>query len=161
MALDPEYIARIIGWRGSIDVAGLALTLGDVCKPRGEGLLGVDERRLPECNPVEPRVEGARAYYRLGPGHYLVRYSEVVEVPPGFLALAIPRSSLLRMGVVLYTAVWDPGYRGRGVGLMHVLNEDGVVLERGVQVAQLVYISLAGRGAVYRGVYQGEGLQHS
>ncbi len=161
VALDPEYIARLIGWSGGVDVAGLTLTLDEVCVPLGEAMLARGERRLPECKRVEPVEKAGRLYYRLSPGPYIIRYSETVEVPLGFLALALPRSSLLRMGAVLYTAVWDPGYRGRGVGLLNVLNPEGVVLEKGVQVAQLVFITLAGRGRAYSGVYQGEGLQHS
>ena len=159
MALDPSIIARIVEWKGGVDVSGLALTLDEVCVPRGAGMLARGERRLPDCEGVEPlKGEDGRLYYELQPGAYIVRYGEVVEVPPGFIALAIPRSSLLRMGAVLYTAVWDPGYRGRGVGLLTVFNEEGVRLEKGVQVAQLVFIALVGSTRIYRGAYQLEGL---
>ena len=161
MALDPVYIARMTGWKGGVDVSGLALTLGSVCSPVEEGLLGIDDRRIPQCEELQPVERNGRLYYELPPGAYIIRYNEVVEVPLGFIALALPRSSLLRMGATLYTAVWDPGYKGRGVGLLSVFNPKGVILEKGVQVAQLVFIMLGGSGRGYSGVYQGEGLQQS
>ncbi len=156
MALSPELLARLLGASGSaLDTSGLKLTLGDVYEYASPGFLGAAERRLPEYRRVEPTGR----VYRLKPGAYLVRYSEAVRVPIGFIALAYPRSSLLRMGVILYTAVWDPGYEGRGVTLLVVHNPHGVELEKGAHIAQLVYIPVIGPSREYRGVYRGEGLR--
>ena len=156
MILSPTLLARLLGLRGEeLDTSGRRLTLGEVYVLRGVGHLGRAERRLPDYQPVEPDEDGV---YRLAPGAYLVRYSEVVEVPPGFVALAYPRSTLLRMGATLYTAVWDPGYRGRGVTLLVVHNPDGFVVEKGAHIAQLLYFPVIGVSGIYEGVYQGEGL---
>lgn len=95
--------------------------------------------------------------FSLPPGAYIVRYREYVKIPDDCIALAIPRSSLLRMGATLYTAVWDPGYKGRGYGLLAVFNNRGIVLEKGAQIAQLVYIKMTGRTSfTYRGTFYGE-----
>ena len=49
----------------------------------------------------------------LAPGVYLITYNEVVHLPTNVMALARPRSSLVRCGVDVGTAVWDAGYSGR------------------------------------------------
>ena len=59
------------------------------------------------------------------PGCYLVTYSEVVNLLKNIMALATPRSSLLRCGVSIHSAVWDAGYSGRSQSLMVVYNPQG------------------------------------
>ena len=71
--------------------------------------------------------------------------------------LCFPRSSLLRMGLTVPTAVWDAGYGGRGEGLLIVTNPHGVRLQRGARIAQLVVFRLTQPASqAYQGRYQGE-----
>ncbi len=68
--------------------------------------------------------------------------------------LVFPRSSLLRMGVHLPTAVWDAGYRGRGESLLLVVNPAGLRVQRGSRIAQLVLFRLTEQTRGYQGRYQ-------
>ncbi len=153
--LRAEDVIKLFGVSESdIDCAGLRLRLAEVFKLGGSGGLGVGVKELPKYVPIEP-VNG---WFRLGPGPYLIRYAEYVRIPNGYVGLAIQRSTLVRMGATLYTAVWDPGYEGRGAGLLVVHNPYGVRIEVGAQVAQLVLIRMSGETKyVYRGTYLGEG----
>ncbi len=157
MAL-PGWLAAL-GLGGGVEEAqvqpgGVDLRVGEVHVFRGPGFIGVEGRRVAPSEPLEPR--GGR--WVLGPGVYKVVFLDAVHVPEGVVGFCFPRSSLLRSGVLMGCAVWDPGYRGRGEALLAVLNPGGFVLERGARVAQLVYVSLRGFGGGYRGVYQGEKL---
>jgi len=151
----PEDLAVLLGVEPSrLDCAGMRLTLAEVCLIDGSGFLGRSVKGLPNYVEVSP-VNGV---YELGPGPYLVRYGEYVRIPNGYVGLAIRRSTLLRMGATLYTAVWDPGYEGRGAGLLVVHNPRGIRVERGAQIAQLVLIKMSRETKyVYRGTYLGEG----
>jgi dUTP pyrophosphatase len=61
------------------------------------------------------------------------------------------------MGVHVPTAVWDAGYAGRGEGLLEVTNPDGVRLQRGARVVQLVLFRLTEVArSGYSGAYQHE-----
>jgi dUTP pyrophosphatase len=75
-------------------------------------------------------------------GPYHIVYSEQVNLPADIMALAYPRSSLLRCGVSVHTAVWDPGYSGRAEALLIVHNPHGFRLRRNARVAQLVFTLL-------------------
>jgi dUTP pyrophosphatase len=87
-----------------------------------------------------------------------VRYAERVAVPVDCGGLCFPRSSLIRMGVHVPTAVWDAGYAGRGQGLLIVTNPHGVRLQRGARIVQLVLFRLSEAvKAGYAGRYQHEG----
>ena len=149
--LRPEDVMALFGvGSSSVDCAGLKLTLAEVFRISGHGRLGVDVRELPRYEVVNAED----GWFYLEPGPYLAKYSEYVRIPNGYIGLAIQRSSLLRMGVSLYTAVWDPGYEGRGSGLLVVHNPKGVWLEKGVQIAQLVMIKMTGKTSMlYRGAY--------
>ena len=46
------------------------------------------------------------------------------------MALARPRSSLLRSGVAIHTAVWDAGYSGRSQALLTVHHPAGFRIRR-------------------------------
>ncbi|RLG77208.1 MAG: deoxyuridine 5'-triphosphate nucleotidohydrolase [Thermoprotei archaeon] len=155
-AWSPEKIAEVLGiGEELLDCAGVKLHLDKLFKFRSPGFLGAQQRELPHVEEVE-HVDGV---YRLGPGVYRIRYREVIKVPPNAMALAFPRSSLLRMGVTIYTAVWDPGYEGRGEGMLTVFNPFGIELEAGCQVAQLIFIELdRPTKRVYRGAYFRENM---
>ncbi|MBI3743598.1 MAG: deoxyuridine 5'-triphosphate nucleotidohydrolase, partial [Chloroflexi bacterium] len=72
-------------------------------------------------------------------------------------ALGRTRSSLLRCGAALHTAVWDAGYSGRSESLMVVYNPAGFTLEHNARIMQLVFFALAQEvHEGYRGVYKGE-----
>ncbi|MCX9014076.1 MAG: deoxyuridine 5'-triphosphate nucleotidohydrolase, partial [Candidatus Methanoperedens sp.] len=70
-----------------------------------------------------------------------------------------PRSSLLRCGVTIETAVWDAGYSGRSESLLVVFNEDGFRVKKDARVLQLLFYRLGERVSEgYSGVYQNENL---
>ncbi len=153
--LAPEDLYRLLGVPPEkIDCAGLRLTLAQVYRLGSRGLITRDHVEIPQYIEISPRDN----MFRLEPGAYLVRYNEYIRVPENTIALAIQRSSLLRIGATLYTAVWDPGYEGRGAGLLVVHNRYGIELEKGTQIAQLVYIKMTRKtNRIYRGRYYGEG----
>ena len=73
------------------------------------------------------------------------------------MALARPRSSLLRSGVSIHNAVWDAGYSGQSQALMVVYNEHGFKLSKNSRILQLVFMELgSATTAPYEGNYQGE-----
>lgn len=157
MALPGWLVALGLGGAGEEQVqpGGVDLRVAEVHVFRGAGFLGIVDRRVAPSESLEPRG----GVWELAPGVYKVVFMDAVYVPEGAAGVCFPRSSLLRSGVLMGCAVWDPGYRGRGEALLAVLNPRGFVLERGARVAQLVYVSLRGFGGAYRGVYQGERLQ--
>lgn len=90
---------------------------------------------------------------------YRLTYNEIISVPGNAAGLVFPRSSLMRNGCHLVTAVWDPGYEGRGQGLLQVLNPEGVVLDKDARVGQLIFLRLEEEVTDgYEGEYQGENL---
>lgn len=136
---------------------GVDLTLDAVFTIESPGRIGREGKELGDRRPVEPTVaEGAGERYRLTPGGYVVRYGETVHIPDGHVGFIYPRSSLLRNGAMVNTAVWDAGYRGRGEGLVQVHHP--IVLERSARIAQLV-LARADHEGTYDGDYQGENLE--
>ncbi len=92
------------------------------------------------------------------PGAYIITYNEIVNLPTDVMALARPRSSLLRCGVTVDTAVWDAGYSGRSQSLMVVYHPRGFRLQRNARVVQLVFFRLTGATDGYQGTYQKENM---
>ncbi|MCE4603352.1 MAG: deoxyuridine 5'-triphosphate nucleotidohydrolase [Aeropyrum sp.] len=139
----------------SIQPAGIDLTLSEVERLSGAGLLNRFSKKLPPAQKIDPENN----VYQLPPGVYRIRFSEIVRIPIGYVGFCYPRSSLLRMGVHLGCAVWDPGYVGRGQALLAVLNPHGWSVERYARVAQLVLARIEGPArSSYRGSYQLEGV---
>jgi dUTP pyrophosphatase len=141
-----------------VQAAGIELTLNIIRKFQGNGSLGFgnDKRHLPRTDVVQFDSNGS---VWLEQGTYLVDLNETVAIPADKVAFAIPRSSLLRMGVTLGTALWDPGYKGKGQVLLVVHNEYGVTLYKYTRMLQLVYMDLNKESAeLYNGQYQHAGL---
>jgi dUTP pyrophosphatase len=141
---------------GAAQPNGVDLSLDAVWRIGGRGVLGRSntDRELPAR---EPLAFGADDWLELPRGAYGIRYAEWVALPNDCVGLCFPRSSLLRMGVHVPTAVWDAGYAGRGEGLLEVSNAQGVRLQRGARIVQLVVFRLSEAArAGYAGSYQHE-----
>ncbi len=139
-------------------MCGIEMTLQRVERFRSTGTMAYDnkERRLPETEVLQADESG---WITLEPGPYLITFNEIVNVPKDAAALARPRSSLLRMGATLETALWDPGYRGRSQSLLVIYNPHGLRLKRNARLMQLVFFKLGGEAEkVYAGKYQGENI---
>lgn len=136
-----------------VQPAGVDLTLEKVEVLVEEGEISIEPRISNGLN-VLPN----RGFYGLPQGSYRVTYHEIVNIPVGYLGLLLPRSSLLRNGATIYTAVWDPGYSGRGMGLMVVFNRQGIRIAEEARVAQLILVSVEDSAELYRGRFMFENI---
>lgn len=155
---DPPLIEGYVNLEDQLQPNGFDLSVREVARFSSAGQIGAsnNSRVLSDTLPLPFDDEG---WLPLEPGPYLVTFNEVVNLPADMMALGRPRSSLLRSGVSLHTAVWDAGYSGRSQSLLTVHNAVGVRLQRDARLAQLVFFRLATPPAEgYRGRYQGEGL---
>jgi|Deesub1362A_J573_1020465.scaffolds.fasta_scaffold00635_3 dUTP pyrophosphatase len=135
---------------------GFDCTLRSVSKIEDAGLIDFDnaERRI---SSVKELVFQDDKIF-LEPGVYRANLNEVIKLGDDIMAFARPRSSLIRCGVNVLTAVWDAGYEGRSeVGIV-VHNQSGVWLKKNARIVQLVFIKLTSRTRGYSGVYRGENV---
>jgi dUTP pyrophosphatase len=136
---------------------GFDITVRDVACLQSPGTIAVANsgRTLSVLTPLHFDGQG---FIDLAPEAYMITYNEIVHLPNNVMALARPRSSLLRCGVNIGTAVWDAGYSGRSQSLLVVHNSRGFRLQKDARVAQLVFFELTSETEGYRGVYQNENL---
>ncbi len=135
---------------------GFDCTLRKIGKISGEARIDFDntERVLPEVSEIEFR----NGWVYLNRGYYRAYINEIVRIPENLMALARPRSSLIRAGANVLTAVWDAGYQGRSeVGIV-VYNDSGVWLKKNARIVQLVFFTLDSETEGYRGIYRGENM---
>lgn len=134
---------------------GFDLSLRSVSKLTSCGKLALDNKN--RVISAQEKVEfGSGGVMHLEPGSYSIIFNEIVHLPKDIMALGLSRSSLLRNGASLHTAVWDAGYSGRSESLLVVHNPLGLDLEKDARVLQLVFSKLTGKSQGYQGRYQGE-----
>lgn len=153
----PPLVAGLRDEASQIQPCGVDLAVRTVSRFLTAGAIDFDNsgRVLPE----RETIPWNNSLISLPQGAYHVVYNEVVNLSRDVMALAYPRSSLLRCGVTLYTAVWDPGYSGRAESLLVVHNPHGFRLTEGARVAQLVFTVLGSDvESVYNGRFRGENL---
>lgn len=154
LAADPPLVE-------GIDIAtqlqpnGIDLRVERVQRLTSAARLGsADAEREPAAREgVDADPEG---WWDLDQGAYVITYQEKVNLPADLMALSRPRSSLLRSGVAIHSAIWDAGYCGRGEGLLAVMGRHGYRLQRGARIVQLVFFRLSRATEGYAGRYQGE-----
>lgn len=136
---------------------GMDITLREIALPQSPGKITVDNsQRI--ISDLAPLVFDGLDTIQLMPGAYIVTYNEIVHLPDNVMALAFPRSSLLRCGATVNTAVWDAGYHGRAQSLMVIYNPQGMSLQRNARIVQLVFYKLTGQTEGYSGTYQRENM---
>jgi len=153
----PPLVEGCINLEEQVQPNGIDLTLREVALLQSSGKIAVeDSQRV--VSDLAPLVFDGMDFIDLMPGAYVITYNEVVHLPRNIVALATPRSSLLRCGVIVNTAVWDAGYSGRSQSLMVVYNPQGFRLQRNARIVQLIFLQLTEETEGYHGAYQKENI---
>ena len=153
----PTLLESWIDLDEQVQPNGFDLTLRQVASLQSPGRIAVaNSQRI--VSDLSPLAFDGLGFVDLIPGVYTVTYNEIVHLPNNIMALAAPRSSLLRCGVTINTAVWDAGYSGRSESLLVVYNPKGFRLQRNARILQLVFMRLTDETEGYQGNYQGENI---
>jgi dUTP pyrophosphatase len=154
---NPPLVEGWLNLDEQVQTNGFDLTLREIAAMQSTGTIAVanDARVLADLSPLKFNSDG---FLDLTPGVYMVTYNEIVHLPKNIMALGRPRSSLLRCGVNVGTAVWDAGYEGRSQSLLKVHNPRGFRVQQNARITQLIFIELTGDSEGYSGDYQGENI---
>ena len=151
----PNVVQNMPDPSSQIQHAGVDLTVEKIERFVDSGFLAINnsDRKLPETEMLTLNETDS---FDLQPGGYIVRYNEMINVPLDAAAITLPRSSLMRCGATLHSALWDPGYQGYGMALLSVYHR--IKIQKDSRIGQIVFFSLAGSVSHgYSGAYQGEG----
>ena len=154
----PPLLEGFLSLETQLQPNGFDMSIREVFRFTSPGSMGAADvdRVLSETEILEFEPDG---WLQLEPGPYLVTFNEIVNLPLDVMALGQSRSSLLRSGVGVQTAVWDAGYRGRSQALVAIYHPDGYRVQRDARLMQLIFFQMeisASQG--YQGRYQSEGL---
>jgi dUTP pyrophosphatase len=154
----PSLVENMIDPKLQIQPNGVEMTLKQVEILDGVGEVDFDNsgRKIPDSRILE---FGSDGWIHLPEGCYKVLFNEIVNIPKYLAATAKPRSSLLRCGATLETAVWDAGYRGRSESMLVVHNPSGFKLKKDARIMQLLFYHLKSEVLEgYSGRYQNENI---
>ena len=153
----PPLIEGWINLDEQVQTNGFDLTLRDIAEMKSAGrIMAANIQRV--VSDLSPLAFDGTDCIHLAAGIYMVTYNEIVHLPKNIMAFGRPRSSLLRCGVNVGTAVWDAGYEGRSQSLLVVHNPRGFQVQKNARVTQLVFMELTGESEGYNGVYQRENI---
>lgn len=99
---------------------------------------------------IEPDENG---YYTFEEGYYPITLDGWIEVGEHEVGLCIPRSTLIRNGVTIYTALYDSGYHGRMITAMYVSPGTVFRCKANERVCQYI-VTDAETAYLYNGSYQ-------
>jgi dUTP pyrophosphatase len=157
LSKEPPLVEGFLDRDLQIQMNGVDFTLREVSRFGDEpGAIDFDnsERRTASTELIPSDEFG---FWHLAPGPYWIVYNEVVNIPPDVFAFARTRSSVLRSGAQIGTALWDSGYSGRSGSLLVVSNPAGIRLKKDARVLQLVFFELDSPAEkTYAGRYQNE-----
>ena len=138
----PPLIESYISLGQQLQPNGFDLTLREVACLNSPGSMGQhpDDREVSSTDPLEFGLDG---WLQLGPGPHLIVFNEIINLPLDVMALGRSRSSLLRSGVGIHTAVWDAGYRGRSQALLMVYHPQGFRVQQNARLMQLVFFQMS------------------
>jgi dUTP pyrophosphatase len=154
---NPPLIEGYLNLGEQLQPNGVDFTLRDIFSMQSAGKIAVSNKERVVSTQFKLTF-GDDGFIHLPNGIYSITYNEIVNLPKNVMALATPRSSLLRCGVTVNTAVWDAGYSGRSESLLVVYNPEGFDLQKNARIVQLVFFQLTGETEGYNGTYQGENI---
>ncbi len=136
--------------------AGLDFRLGELFKIKGETFLGLEKRNTVDHESVAKYDPEASSTFTIKPEKfYLMQTVEKINLPENVVAIPYPRSTLLRSGVWLLSTQVAPGYKGILTFGLKNMGSSSFKVELGARVAHIIFYEIAGKGAAYRGQWQG------
>ena len=155
---DSPLITSFIDLEEQLQPNGIDLTLMEVRELTSSGYIGKDsQQRLLSDNKIIAFDE--HGWVRLYQGSYLITFNEICNLPLDLMALGKPRSSLLRSGVTINTAIWDAGYKGRSQSLLTIFNPNGFEIQQNARLLQLIFVRLEKLASMgYQGRFLNENI---
>ena len=155
---DSPLITSFLDLEEQLQPNGIDLTLMEVRELTSSGYIGKDsQQRLLSDNKIIAFDE--HGWVRLYQGSYLITFNEICNLPLDLMALGKPRSSLLRSGVTINTAVWDAGYKGRSQSLLTIFNPNGFEIQQNARLIQLIFVRLENLASIgYQGRFLNENI---
>jgi dUTP pyrophosphatase len=162
MILNDENLRQLIGsgmieniydLSAQLTPNGIDLTLKkvEIFTDTGSIDFSNEKRSLPKTQDIS----FANDWVHLNQGCYKVTFNEIVSIPKDMIGLARPRSSLLRSGATIESAVWDAGFNGISISLLIVCNPYGISLQKNARLMQLFFVKMSGKAQQgYQGIYQ-------
>lgn len=156
--LERNLIKNYINLDKQLTPNGFDLTVEAIFEFSSWGALDFSnsQRVVPQGRSILPKKakpEDKFGWWELKPGGYKVRTNEVINLPLNLIALAYPRTSLLRMGAFVQNGVWDAGFKGKGEFILVVENSYGVRIKENARIVQLVFLKIEPTEP-YSGIYQ-------
>ena len=136
--------------------AGFDLRIGELYQLKGQGFLGIEERKTPEIKLIAKFDKKKPKKVFLQPRtYYLMKTIEKLNLPENLLALFTPRSTLYRSGVYIFGGQTAPGYKGELTTGIYNFGDKEFELEMGSRVIHLIFFEIKGKSNLYRGQWQG------
>jgi deoxycytidine triphosphate deaminase len=141
-----------------INPCGVDIGVSEVERIEDRATATIDGERRELNMPMTPR-KPQNGMYVLKQGTYVVRLNAAVRMPPKTIGLAMPRSTLNRLGVIKSeTAIFDPGYEGFGTQTVYVPIKELRIAEN-ERWFQFIVADTSETDSTYAGRYQGEGIR--
>jgi dUTP pyrophosphatase len=156
---EKELVSGYIDLGLQLNPNGFDLTAEDISGFSSAGHVDFSnkERKLPDYKKIpvkKDRPQDKSGWWSLKKGAYKVRTNECVNIPRDMIALAYPRSTLLRMGAFSQNAVWDAGFCGKSEFILVVDNPKGIKVKQNARLVQLLFIPIEKVKQGYKGIYQ-------
>lgn len=156
---EKELIADCINLESQLTPNGFDFTAGSVFEFLDSGALDFSnkERVIPQVREISPEKKNSEdkfGWWNLRKGTYKIRTNESINLPDDLVAIAFPRSSLLRMGAFTHTAVWDAGFKGKSEFILVVENPKGLRLKQNARIIQVIFVRINKTNLGYQGIYQ-------
>jgi deoxycytidine triphosphate deaminase len=151
--------------RKHVNPAGIDMRIDKIHEIKGKSILLDDYKEEPtykELKLKDMTIKGIkRKCWELKPGTYLVSYVESVnlnleEGDKFFVsAFVLPRSTVMRFGNNVRTALGDPGYKGFWKSTLRI--DVPMILGWKTRICQIVMLKTQKSKMKYKGSYQNEG----
>lgn len=137
--------------------AGFDLRIGELYEVKGKGFLGVEERQTPAMKLLAKfnQNQKPKKVVLMPNNYYVMKTVERLNMTKSLLALFVPRSTLYRSGIHVFSGEVAPGYRGEIILGIYNFRNYPFELEMGARVIHIMFFEVKGEANPYRGQWQG------
>ena len=163
--IEQGYIRNLVDQEKQVQPNAVDFTVDRINEFTGDGIyttsfyVGETKKSMRAQNQlIADTLDGVRVWALRQNSEYDIMSDVYVEVPEGYAALLVLRSTFVRNGCWLASGLYDSGFKGNIGAVLHTGNAAAIV-EVGPRLGQIIFVE-SGTAKMYAGGYNTDDGQH-
>lgn len=149
-----QFFPQGLGKFGAKAQCGIDLSVTNITKIVGGILYQDNSKEIKKYESVPYEIINGIKTWTISKGVYSLTFEQEIKLDNSHSGIVVGRSTTNRLGIIIRSGWFDPGFNSIAGATMYVFNDD-IKIQEGVRLGQMIIFETQ-PSEEYKGNYQGE-----